>query len=68
MSQQLGLPREVGVTARTKPAHRYSAVDPDAPDFVTDTGPTPLDASDVVTPLIESLPAHGHILSPGIRG
>ena len=38
-------------------------VDAHAPHLVTDTGLEPFDASDVVTPLIECLPSHGHIFA-----
>jgi hypothetical protein len=65
VSQQLGLPREVGVAALAEPTDGEVPVDAHAPDRVRDTGMAPFDASDVVTPLIERLPTHGHIFAEG---
>jgi hypothetical protein len=61
--QQLGLPREVGVAAVAEPSDGKVSVDAHTPHLVGDTGPEPVDASDVVTPPIEYLPPHGPIFA-----
>jgi hypothetical protein len=66
MSQQLGLPREVGVAALAEPTDGEAPVDAHAPHLVDANSASELfDASDVVTPLIEYLPSHGHIFAEG---
>jgi hypothetical protein len=65
VTQQLGLPREVGVAALPEPTDGEVPVDAHAPHLASDTGLEPLDASDVATTLIECLPSHGHIFAEG---
>jgi hypothetical protein len=59
VSQQLDLPRQIGVAAPTEPSNRELPADAHAPHLVGDTGLVPLDTSHVVTPPIERLPTHG---------
>jgi hypothetical protein len=60
VSQQLGLPRQIRAAALAEPSDGKLAVDAHAPHIVHATGLEPFDASDIVTPLIECLPSHGH--------
>jgi hypothetical protein len=63
VSEELDLPREIRVapgaetTDRELPAHAH------APHVVGDSARERLDASDVVTPLLERFPSHGSILA-----
>jgi hypothetical protein len=64
VSQQPGLPREVGVAALPEPTDGDVPVDAHAPHLVdANSASERFDASDVVTPLIECLPSHGHIFA-----
>jgi hypothetical protein len=65
VSQQLGLPREVGVAALAEPTDGELPVDAHAPHLI-DPNPASerFDASDV-TPLVEYLPAHSYIFAEG---
>jgi hypothetical protein len=70
VSQQLHLPRKVGVTAAiaapAEPRDGELPVDPDAPHLVDASGSERLDPSDVPPP-IECLPSHGHLIAAGPR-
>ena len=60
VSQQVGLPREVGVAALAEPSDGEAPVDAHAPHLVdADSAGERFDTGDVVTPLIECLPSHG---------
>jgi len=64
VSQQLGLPREVGVAAVAEPTDGELPVDPHAPHLVdANSASERFDTGDVVTPLIECLPSHSHIFA-----
>ena len=58
VSQQLGLPREIGVAAGTETTHTATPVDLDAPHVVGDSAGESFDARDVVAPLLECFPSH----------
>ena len=64
MPQQIGLPREISVAAGAETTDRELPVDAHAPHLVGDSASERFYPSDVVTPLLECLPSHGHIL-PG---
>jgi hypothetical protein len=65
VSQQLGLPREVGVAALAEPTDSALPVDAHAPHLVdANSASERFEASDV-TPLVECLPSHGHIFAEG---
>ena len=55
--------RSFGVAALAEPTNREVPLDAHAPHVVTETGLEPLDASGVVTPLLECLPSHGRIFA-----
>jgi hypothetical protein len=64
MSQQLGLPRKVGVAAPTEPTDGELPVDAHAPHLVdANSARERFDTGDLVTPPIERLPTHGHIFA-----
>jgi hypothetical protein len=64
VSQELGLPGEVGVAAVAEPTDGELPVDPHAPHLVdANSASERFDTGDVVTPLIECLPSHGHIFA-----
>jgi hypothetical protein len=66
VSQQVGLPQEVGVAAPAEPSDRELPVDAHAPHLVdANSASERFDTGDVVTPLIECLPSHGHIFAEG---
>jgi hypothetical protein len=56
--EELGLPREISVAPGTETTDREAPVDAHAPHVVGDSASERLDASDVVTPLLERLPSH----------
>ena len=64
---RLVLPEPVRAVRSPSRGDGELAADAHAPNLVGDTGPAPLDASDVVTPRIECLPAHGHIFEEVMR-
>jgi hypothetical protein len=64
VSQQLGLPREVGVAAPAEPTDRELPVDAHAPHLVdANSAGERFDTGDVVAPLIECLPSHADIFA-----
>jgi hypothetical protein len=59
VSEELGLPRQIGVAAPAEATDREVPVDAHAPHLVdADPAGERFDASDVVTPLPERLPSH----------
>jgi hypothetical protein len=56
--EELGLPREISVAPGTETTDCKVPVDAHAPHVVGDSVSERLDASDVVTPLLECLPSH----------
>ena len=58
MLHEPGLPREISVASRTKPADCEPPVEAHAPDVVGDPTSQPFHASGVLTPLPERLPPH----------
>jgi hypothetical protein len=60
VSQQVGLPPQIGVAALAEPTDGEVPVDAHAPHLVdADSASERFDTGDVVTPLIEGLPSHG---------
>jgi hypothetical protein len=54
--EELGLPREISVTPGTEASNCKLPIDAYTPHVVGDSSREPLDASDIVTPMLESLP------------
>ncbi len=66
VSQQPGLPREVGVAAPAEPTDGELPIDAHAPHLVdANSASERFETGDVVTPLIECLPSHGRIFAEG---
>ena len=61
--EQPGLPRKISVAAGTQTTDRKMPVDTHAPHVVGDAASERFDASNVVTPLLEYLLSHGHIIA-----
>src|SRR5262249_23170448 len=68
VSQQLGLPRKVGVAALAEPTDGQVPVDAHAPHLVhANSASERFKPGDVVTPLIEYPPSHCHIFPKARR-
>jgi hypothetical protein len=54
--EEFGFPRKISVTPSSEASNRKVSIDAHTPDVVGDSSREPLDASDIITPLLEALP------------